>query len=128
MKKHIAIFVGNTIEDILSGRKTIETRFSKVASMPYLKIIKGDIVFLKQSSGDILGQFEVDNVLFFDKLTKRDVDVLKHQYENNILADDKYWQKAYNSKFASVIFIKKVERYLAPIKFKKHDRRAWLIL
>lgn len=128
MKKHIAIFVGDTIEDILSGRKTIETRFSKVASLPYLKIAKGDIVLLKQSSSDILGQFEVDNVLFFDKLSKKDVDILKRQYEENIIANEKYWQKAYDSNFASIIFIKKAERYLAPIKYKKNDRRSWLIL
>lgn len=127
MKKHIAIFVGTAIEDILSGKKTIESRFSIARILPYGEVSKDDILLLKKSGGDITGQVTVDNVLCYDNLSRNSVNVLKKEYSDQILASDGYWESKRNCKFGTLIFLKNPKRFAFPVKFKKKDRRPWLI-
>ena len=47
MKKHLAIFKGKAGDAILSGKKTIESRFSKVKNPPFGVIGSGDLVYIK---------------------------------------------------------------------------------
>ncbi len=66
--KHLAIFKGDGGEKILTGEKLIETRFSKSKIPPFGVISTGDLVYIKPSGGDIIGQFRVKKVIFFDGL------------------------------------------------------------
>jgi len=127
MRRHIAIFVGPAIEDIFSGKKTVECRFSKSRVLPYGQVAKDDIILLKKSGGDILGQFTVDNVLYYDNLSSKSVEVLKREYDKAIAVDEKFWQEKKNNKFGTLIFLKNPKRFVFPIKFKKKDRRPWLL-
>ena len=127
MKKHIAIFVGTAIDDILSGKKTIESRFSISRVLPYGEVSKDDIIFLKKSGGDIIGQAIADNVLYYDNLTKNSVEILKKEYADQILATNSYWESKKNSKFGTLIFLKKPKRFAFSVKFKKKDRRPWIL-
>ena len=127
MKQHIGIFVGDAIEKILSGRKTIESRFSLAKILPYGSVFKDDIILLKKTGGDIVGQVIVDNVLYYDDLTPTLVSSLKDKYQDQISADENYWARKSKSRFGTLIFLKSPKRYVLPLKFKKHDRRPWLI-
>lgn len=128
MSKHLAIFVGDYIEKILKGEKTIESRLSKDKIAPYCKINKGDEILLKQSGGLIIGKVEVDNVLYYENLNPETIAKLRKEYNSEILAEEKYWSDRANCRYASLIFLIKPNRFLTPLKSKKHDRRAWVVL
>lgn len=69
MTKHLAILKQPYLDYILSGQKTIESRFSRLKSAPFGVIKAGDIVLLKESGGKVKGEFEVDKVLFFENMS-----------------------------------------------------------
>lgn len=54
MIKHLAIFKGDGGESILSGKKTIESRFSHRRDPPFGQISVGDLVYIKPSGKDII--------------------------------------------------------------------------
>lgn len=126
--KHLAIFIDDYIEKIFKGEKTIEARFSQDKIAPYCLVKKGDEVYLKQSSKNIIGRFIVDNVLYYQGLTGETIGKLRKEYNNEICANDAFWQSKANAKYGTLIFISQPERFLTPIRHTKHDRRAWLVL
>ena len=126
--KHLAIFIGDAIEKILKGEKIIEGRFTIDKIPPYLVVSKGDIIFLKQSGEKIIGQAEVENVLFYEGLTGESIGKLRKEYSKEMCVSDIFWQEKVNSKYASIIFLTNPTRFLAPIKNKKKDRRSWVLL
>ena len=127
--KHLAIFnEKECIDKILRGEKTMEGRFSREKDLPYGKIKKGDEIFLKESGGPILGKVEVDNVLFFDNLEPEMLGKLRREYGKDLVVPDKFWEKYSKSKYATLIFLKNPQRFLSKIKFKKKDRRGWVVI
>ena len=54
-KSHLVILKKPYLEAILSGRKTIESRFTKTKRPPFGQIEAGDRLFLKLSSGPVCG-------------------------------------------------------------------------
>lgn len=129
MKKHLVIFTGDLAEKILTGVKTIESRFSKAKIAPFGLVSAGDIVYIKPTGKDIVGQFEVDKVIFYDGLTVPDIEKIKLEYGDKIAANGDFWQDKRTSKYASLIFIKQSTRFLvSPIKIEKKDQRGWIVL
>ncbi len=127
--KHLAIFKGDGAENILNGKKTIESRFSKGKIAPFGIISKGDLVYIKTSGGEIIGQFRVTKVIFFDGLNFEDLEYLKEKYGKEIASDEAYWLKVKDSKYGSLIFIGSCTRFItSPIKVPKKDLRGWVIL
>lgn len=126
--KHLAIFIGDSIEKILKGEKTIEGRFTIDKIPPYGMIKKDDEIFLKQSGGNILGRVEVDNVLFYENLDGESLGKLRKEYNNEMCADDIFWKNKSGTRYATIIFLKNPQRFLAPLKNKKKDRRSWVVL
>lgn len=129
MKKHLAIFKGEAGEKILSGKKTIESRFSKVKKPPFSLISSGDLVYIKPSGEDIIGQFRVKKVFFFDNLNLTDLSDLKNLYDKELSVDKDYWEKHKNARYGTLIFIGDSARFItSPIKIKKTDLRGWVVL
>lgn len=126
--KHLAVFVGDYIEKILSGEKTMEGRFSLEKIPPYLTVKKGDEIYLKESGGLVLGRVFVDNVLYYENLSPETIGKIRKEYNQELCASDDFWQAKANAKYASLIFLKKPERFLAPLKIYKRDRRPWVTL
>lgn len=128
MSRHLAIFIGDAIEKILKGEKTIEGRFSINKIIPYLEVKKEDEIFLKQSGGLIVGKATVDNVLYYEGLDGEAIGKLRKEYSREMQVEESFWQSKASAKYASLFFLKKPERFLAPIKDKKKDRRPWVVL
>lgn len=129
MKKHLAIFTGDLAEKILTGIKTIESRFSKTKVVPFGAVGCGDIVYIKPSGKEIIGQFEVEKVIFYEGLNKTDLAKIKQDYSKQIAASEDFWQDKKTSKYASLIFIKQSTRFLvSPVKIEKKDQRGWMML
>lgn len=129
MNRHLAIFSADTIDHILSGAKTVESRLSVFKIAPFAQIGKGDVVLMKQSGGEMRGQFLVDRVIFFDHPSSQDVDLIKDRYSKELMVDKVYWQARQQARYLSLIFVKHPSAFVtAPIIVPKRDRRGWVVL
>jgi predicted transcriptional regulator len=134
MKKHLAIMNKSAAEAVLSGLKTIETRFSQNRIPPFNTVSAGDLVYIKPPGEDIIGQFRVKKVIFYDNLEAGDLEKIRSEYGKEISMgdkelDQKYWQDKKTSRFGTLIFIAESERFItSPVKIKKSDMRGWLVL
>ncbi len=129
MIKHLAIFKGETGEKILSGKKTIESRFSKRKDPPFAQVSSGDLIFIKPSGKDVIGQFRVKKVIFFDGLDADSFKEIREKYGEGIQADEAYWKMHSEAKYGTLIFIGNSSRFIAsPIKIPKKDLRGWVVL
>lgn len=134
MTKHLAIFTPQVIQEIISGRKTVESRFSVKKILPFLAVSSGDIIYIKPSGKPVLGQFLVKKVIFFENLEREDWDLIKTQYGDKLSlgsdeADNRYFKDHRFAKYGSLIFIDRVEQFItSPITYSKSDRRSWVVL
>jgi hypothetical protein len=134
MKKHLAVFSKEGVAQILTGKKTVETRFSKKNIPPFGMVNSGDLIYIKESGGAIKGQAVVKSVLSFEKFSEDDLTFIKKTYGKKISLgskedDEKYFEERKDSVFLTVIFLDKVEEFITPpIKPIKKDLRGWVIL
>lgn len=129
MTKHLAIFSGNAAELILEGKKTVESRFSKFKIAPFGMISVGDLVYIKPSGEDIIGQFRVKKVIFYDGLDLSDLSNFRRRYGRKLAVGKDYWQQKKDSRYGTLIFIGEVDPFItSPIKFLKKDLRGWVVL
>ena len=128
MAKHLAVFVGDAVEKILKGEKTVELRLALSKIAPYGQIKKEDAILLKESGDKVLGQVSVDNVLFYENLDGEMIGRLRKEYTTETGLPDEFWQRKANARYASIIFLKNPRRFLTPLKIKKKNRRPWIIL
>ncbi len=129
MKKHLAIFSNGLGEMILSGQKTVESRFSKTKMPPFGEVSAGDLVYIKPTGQDLIGQFKVKKVIFYDGMDVTDLKDIQERYGQEIAADKSFWQKHQGAKFGTLIFIGQTTKFLtSPIKITKKDQRGWVVL
>lgn len=133
-QKHLAIFDLQTASRILSGNKTIETRFSKKKIAPFGEVSVGDIVYIKPVGSELAGQFIVSKVIYYEGLDSSDFENIRQFYGKNLSlgskeSDDKYFDSKKDAKYGTIIFISQVESFITPpIKTPKIDRRGWVVL
>lgn len=123
---HLGIFSEPHLSLMLSGKKTIESRFSKNKIEPYNSINKDDIVFIKESGGKLIGYFTINEVKFFD-LAKTSSKTIKTKYNNQLLLDKTFWNTKEYSRYATLIFIEKI-CIIKPFNIVKRDIRSWIKL
>lgn len=129
MRKHLAIFQADLAQKILEGQKTIESRFSKSKIPPFGVVSPGDLVYIKPTGKDIIGQFRVKKVISFSGMEVSDTEEIKEKYGKEIVADEKFWQSHTDAKYGTLIFIGEVDGLItAPITLKKKDLRGWVVL
>ena len=135
MNYHLAILAKGWTELILEGKKTIESRFSKVRCAPFGKVHEGDIVYLKESCGPVKGMFTVAKVETFENLTDGQIcDLFYSEYRKQIFnpsVSDLMGQppeKWLAAKHATLIHISDVVRFDEPVLIDKRDSRAWVVL
>ncbi len=131
MQYHLAILTQPWLELILDGKKTIESRFTKIRCAPYAKIDIGDIVYLKESGGPVKGQFIASKVETYTDLTPEMLNEINRRYHRDIFVDSQFqefWEKWAASKYATLIHVDNVIAYKNPFPFPKKDARAWVVL
>ena len=126
---HLAILVQPFLDLILNGKKTIETRFTKVKCSPFQKVKEGDIILLKQSGGQVIGEMIAGRVEYFSDLTPQKFENLK-KYSSEICSEyeDLFWEKRKDARYITFIYVAGVKKYDKPYPFPKKDRRAWVLL
>ncbi len=123
---HLGIFTPSYLPLMESGVKTVESRWSKKWLPPYGRIDKGDVVFVKGSSGPVVSRFAVSFVKEF-VLVQGDLERIKKEFGRFIAAPDAFFDQKIDSKFCTLIGISNYEA-IDPIVIDKKDRRAWVVL
>ncbi len=127
MNNHLVILKKPYLDAILDGRKQVESRFSKARRPAFGRVLVGDRLFLKVSSGPVCATATVAAVESFEDLTPRKIIELKQQYNRFILGGDEYWRSKRDSKFGFLAWIEDV-RQIEPVRINKKDWRAWVVL
>jgi ASC-1-like (ASCH) protein len=121
---------------ILSGEKTIESRWYKNRYKPWGQIAAGDIVYFKDSGEPVTIKTTVSKVLQLDGLTPKKVKKLLNKYAK---ADglgmekkkiNRYYHLFKNKKYCLIIFLKKPQK-IKPFDIDKTGFGAmasWLII
>lgn len=128
MVKHLAIFDADSVEAIFSGSKKIEGRFSKIKIPPYLKVSAGDTILIKIPGEDIVGQFNVDRVIYYDHPTKVEIDEIKARHSKGLALPSSFWLSHEKINYITLMFIKSVTKFIIPPQIPKRDLRSWVVL
>jgi hypothetical protein len=124
---HLAVFVEPYLGLLMTGAKTIESRFSLEPIAPFNKIWPGDLVLLKRTGGGIVGIGLVGNVKHLRRSDSSWKD-LRQNYEKELcVMDDGFWERASHAWFASLIWFDQLKR-LPGIVCDKQDRRGWVVV
>jgi ASC-1-like (ASCH) protein len=124
---HLVILKKPYLDAILAGRKRIESRFSKTRRYAFGRVLPGDKLFLKVSSGPVCATATAAAVKNFENLTPRQIIEIKQRYNDYIRGSDEYWQSKLDCKFGFLVWLKDIEP-LEPVRIHKKDWRAWVIL
>jgi hypothetical protein len=119
------------INRILSGHKTIETRWYKHKSCPWDKVKVGEKIYFKDSGLPARASAEVGGVLQFSNLTPAKIKNIIYKYGDQIdiqEKDDLSW--ADNKNYAILIWLKNAKA-LSPFQINKSgfgSMSAWITI
>ncbi|MBI5797427.1 ASCH domain-containing protein [Candidatus Woesearchaeota archaeon] len=113
--EHLAILdkKRKLLPKILSGEKTIESRWYKHKKTPYGNIKAGDIVYFKDSGEPVTAKATVDKVLFFSDITREKYKEILGNYADAICLEDRNIDHYTNYKYITLIFLKEVNKIKA---------------
>jgi len=123
---HLAIFTEPFLSMVLSGEKTIESRFSRIRCAPYGEINSGDVILLKEVAGPISGLALARQIWCYD-LGVEPIDRIRHRFGAGIRADDAFWSSRASALYATLIELD-APASIEPLSCDKRDRRGWVSL
>lgn len=97
------------LQKIISGEKTIESRWYKNKRTPFGTISSGDTVYFKESGKPVSSSAIVERVVFFDNLTPNKSRHIIARYGSEIGIDQSYVKKVKGKRFCTLILIKDVK-------------------
>lgn len=118
--EHLAILSKKRelLSKILSGKKTIESRWYKFKRTPYRMIKEGEIVYFKESGEPITVKSVVERVLFFDNLNEYKIKKILRKYGKRIGIDKSEIENKIDKNYCTLIFLKDVKK-ITPFKIDK---------
>lgn len=123
---HLAVFAQPFLSMVLSGEKTIESRFSRIRCAPYGEIGSGDIILIKEVSGPICGIALAGRTWCYH-LISQPIDSIRQRFGGGIRADEEFWMSQSDALYATLIELHAPSR-IAPVNCDKRDRRGWVAL
>ena len=126
---HLAFMREPYLGHILSGRKTIESRFSVNRVMPFNRVGNGDAILFKRSGGPVEAiAFVACAGLYFGHPGPAYFEEL-WEYSAPLQVDAAFWSTVRNARYATLIWLRNVLAF-KPIWIAKApgDRRPWIIL
>lgn len=125
--QHIAILRQPFFNMVLSGEKTIESRWSMNKTAPYNKVSVGDEILLKETGKDVTATAKVKEVKYFE-LTPQLVEDIRIKY-GKAIGTDKFedWQTTLHKKYCTLIWLEDVKR-VSPIKVPRSNGAGWIVV
>jgi ASC-1-like (ASCH) protein len=138
-RTHIAIMRKSwgLTQKLLTGEKTIESRWYKNKYKPWDQIDAGDTIYFKDSGRPVTVQARVSKVLQFENLNPDRVWKILREYGRKdglgvaIEEIDKYFDRFKEKKYCLIIFLGEVEAVAEPFEIDKSGFGAmssWLVV
>jgi ASC-1-like (ASCH) protein len=132
--EHIAIMRKSwgLLDRILTGEKTIESRWYSVRYRPWDAVRKGERVYFKNSGESVTVRARVARVVQFENLTPRKVSAILREYgrRDGLRPEEinSYYRMFRSKKYCLLIFLQKSQK-LRPFEINKKGfgaMSAWL--
>ena len=122
---HFAIMNEPYLGALVSGEKTVESRFSRNRIDPWMRVGEDDLVLFARSGGVIAGSFFVKQAMYFDLSMDR-VSKL-YDYSSQICSwlSPTFWEERAAARFATLLSVADVET-CEEFRLRKRDQRAWI--
>lgn len=128
MAIHVAILKRAYLELILAGRKTVESRLSKVDGPPHGRVQPGERLFFKASGGPFLATALADAVEDHADLAPAGVEALCERWNPAVGGDADYWELKSASRYATFIRLRDIEVLHVGPRYQPQNMRAWYVL
>ncbi len=125
--EHIAILRQPFFDMVLTGEKTIESRWSLNRIAPYKRVEVGDLIYLKDTGKCVTAKAVVKRVKFY-QLTPSLADEIKRKYGDKIGIDRfKNWRDYRYKHFCTLIWLGNVQT-IPPKKVKRSNGAGWIVV
>ena len=128
MSVHVAVLRQPYLQAVLDGRKTIESRLSKVMGPPHGMVLPGERIYFKQSGGPFGATAVAAEVIDHDAVTPALVAEVERKYRPAIGGDDEYWQAKRAAAYVTLIRLRDVEPMDVGPAFRAINMKAWYVL
>ncbi len=118
------------LQKIISGEKTIESRWYKFKKTPYQRITAGDTIYFKDSGEPVTVRANVSKTLFFDHLDETRIKSIISQYGQKTGISLSSVERLLGKNFCTLIFLENVE-VIPPFNIDKKGygmMAAWITL
>jgi len=119
-------------QKIISGEKSIESRWYKFKRDPWNKIKQGETIYFKDSGDPVCFKVKVEKVLQFDNLTLEKVKKIVTKYGDKIclskIRNEQFWEYFKNKNYCILIILKNVKK-IKPFNINKKGyglMSAWI--
>jgi hypothetical protein len=121
---HLAVFVEPHLSKLMSGAKTIESRFATVRRAPYEQVRAGNLVLVKRASGPVVGIFRAGRTWFYE-LDERCRRTIRRDFSASLCVPPEaaFGDERKHARFATLIGVGEITP-LPPIDCAKRDRRG----
>jgi len=108
---HLAILSKekNVLGRILSGEKTIESRWYRNRKPPFKTITSGDTIYFKESGEPVVAKANVNQAIFFENLDQRRIAGIISDYGSRIGIDESYIAKVIGKRYCILIFLDNIQ-------------------
>lgn len=129
MHHHLAILYGSYLDEVVSGRKTVECRLGKMGYPPHGAVRPGDLIWFKETSGPVRVVASAQSIRCFRDVTPAMVETIRRQWGREIRASADFWQRGrqMGAEAVTLIWLGNVCP-LRPFRVEKRNRRAWVVL
>jgi len=125
--KHIAILKPKYYNMILSGEKSIESRFSMNKCNPYKKVKVQDEILIKKTGEAVTASAKVKHVKYYE-LSPDIVEEIRIKYGKQIGTDKiKDWESTFQKKYCTLIWLEDI-KVINPIEVPRSNGAGWIIL
>ena len=125
--QHIAILRQPFFNMVISGEKTIESRWSMHKVAPYGKVGVGDEILLKETGKNVTATAKVKDVKYYE-LTPEMVEEIRIKYGKQIGTDNfEDWKDTLQKKYCTLIWLEDV-KHISPIKVQKSNGAGWIVV
>ena len=124
--KHIAILKQPFFNMVLSGEKTIESRWSQNKCAPFNKVNVGDTILLKETGKNVTAMATVKKVKYYN-LTPQIVEQIRIKY-GKLIGTSKFkdWESTLNKKYCTLIWLTNVKQ-INEIVVPRSNGAGWIV-
>lgn len=102
---HVAIVHRRIARELLSGRKSVESRLSSRRIAPFGLVSAGDRIYFKVSGGPFFATATVEHVEDYTSLTPTKVRLLARLYRAAVRATPDYWRSKRDARFGTFMLL-----------------------